>query len=149
MSAVGRDLEGDVRTLDAARLSAVGKAFVDASREPADAAADDAGKLALAIVGAFVDVETGRARRLSGPQIALPPADPDKAQIVEVDVAVMAALDVPEQYGVAEAVIRGLRKGAGAGDRAAAVVEPVADDVPAGNVAHQDLHSRAGRRGSA
>jgi hypothetical protein len=49
--------------------------------------------------------------------------------------------DVPEQHRLAEAVVRGLGKGAGARDSAAAIVEPVSDDVPAGNLGHDDLRS--------
>src|SRR5690348_9000897 len=90
-----------------------------------------------------VDKEAGDAARLACPQIALPTADPHKAQIVELDVAVMAFADMPEQDRLAKAVIRRLAEGAGAGDRAAAIVEPVADDVPIRNVAHPGLPSRS------
>src|ERR1700757_3958155 len=48
----------------------------------------------------------------------------------------MAFADAPEQHGFAEAIVRRLCKGAGARNRAAAVVEPVADDMPARNVVH-------------
>src|SRR6266436_4882005 len=88
------------------------------------------------LVGMIIDIEAGDPGRLSRPQIALPAADPHKAEIVELDIAVMAFADVPEQHRFAEAVVRRLRKGAGAGNRAAAVVEPVADDMPARNVVH-------------
>jgi len=53
----------------------------------------------------------------------------------------MAMSDVPEQHRLAEAVVRGLGEGAGARDSAAAIVEPVSGDVPAGNLGHEDLRS--------
>src|SRR5262252_1186268 len=49
----------------------------------------------------------------------------------------MATLDVPEQNRLAETVVRGLSKGAGARDGAAAIVEPISRDVPAGNFSHE------------
>ena len=51
-------------------------------------------------------------------------------------------LDVPEQDRLADAVVRSLGEGAGARDGAAAIVEPVSRDVPAGNLDHEDLHSQ-------
>jgi hypothetical protein len=75
-------------------------------------------------------------RRQPRPQIALPATDPHKAEIVELDISIMAFADVPEQHRLAEAIIGRLCKGAGAGYHAAAVVEPVADDMPVRNVAH-------------
>src|SRR6266436_2078510 len=55
----------------------------------------------------------------------------------EIDIVVIASPDVPEQNRLAEAVVRGLREGAGARDGAAAIVEPVSRDVPTGNVSHE------------
>src|SRR5439155_15500170 len=98
-AAVGRDLPGDLRPLDADELPPLGKESGDPRRKPADPAADDQrDRLELAVVGALVDVIAGGAFRHPGPQIAFPAADPHKAQIVEPDIAVMAALDVPEQH---------------------------------------------------
>src|SRR5215472_9463480 len=84
----------------------------------------------------IIDVETGDSGRLSRPKVALPAPDPHKAEVVELDVAVVALPDMPEQHRLAEAVIRRLGKGARAGNRTTAVVEPVADDMPARKVAH-------------
>ena len=140
MRLIGRDLKIYLCALDAARLPTAGKAFIDPAREAAGAPADDRRQHShLAVVGVLVDIESGDAARLAGPQIALPAADPHKAQIVELDVAVMALADMPEQHRLAEPVIRRLPEGARAGDRAAAIVEPVADDVPIRDVAHRDL----------
>src|SRR5262249_61506078 len=91
MRLIGRDLERDLRALDAERLPAAGKAFVDPAREAAGAAADDRGQdRHLPVVGVLVDIEAGDALCLARPEIALPAADPHKAQIVQLDVAVMA-----------------------------------------------------------
>src|SRR6266446_6022898 len=63
----------------------------------AGAAANDCRqRLHLPIVGMIIDIEAGDPGRLSRPQIALPAADPHKAEIVELDIAVMAFADVPE-----------------------------------------------------
>ena len=71
-------------------------------------------------------------------QVALPSPDANEAQIIEIDVAVMALPNVPKQDRLAHSVIRGLGKGAWARDGAAAVVEPVSRDVPGGNFGHGD-----------
>jgi len=49
----------------------------------------------------------------------------------------MATLDVPEQNGLAETVVRSLRESAGARDGTAAIVEPVSRDVPLGKLGHR------------
>ena len=85
--------------------------------------------------------ETGRPLNLPRPEIAFPSPHPDEAETVEVDVAVVATLDVPEENRLAETVVRGLSERAGARDGAAAVVEPVSRDVPRGNSGHEDLRS--------
>ena len=46
--------------------------------------------------------------------------------------------DVPKQHRFAGAIVRSLRKGARACDGAAAIVEPISRDVPAGYLGHQD-----------
>ena len=91
---------------------------------------------ALPVVRMFINIEAGDPRRAFRPEVALPAADPHKAEIVELDVAIMALADAPEQHRFTKTVIRRLRKSARAGYCAAAVVEPVADDMPARNVAH-------------
>src|SRR5436190_15987388 len=145
MRLIGRYLEADLRALDPEALPPAGEAFIDPARETAGAAADDRRQgRHLPVVGVLVDVEAGNATHLARPQIALPAADPYKAQIVEFDVAVMPLADMPEQHRLAEAVIRRLPEGAGTGDRAAAIVEPIADDVPIRDVAHRGLRSRSG-----
>ena len=48
----------------------------------------------------------------------------------------MALADAPEQHRFTKTVIRRLGKGARAGNCAAAVIEPIADDMPARNVTH-------------
>src|SRR6266404_5652980 len=139
--AVGRDLEGDPRPLHAPDLPAFGEQRGDESRKSPDVAAENAGKhLRLALVGAVVDEDAGHPLRLSRPEIAFPSSHPDEAQTVETDVAVMAMPDVPEQDGLADAVVRGLGEGAGARDGATAIVEPISRDVPAGILGHEHLH---------
>src|SRR6266516_5757989 len=97
--------------------------------------------LGLTLVGAVVDEDAGGPLGLSRPEIAFPSSHADEAQTVEIDIAVMAMPDVPEQHRLAETVVRGLGEGAGARDGATAIVEPVSRDVPAGNLSHADLHS--------
>jgi hypothetical protein len=58
-----------------------------------------------------------------------------------LDVAVMVLADVPKQHRLAKTVVGHLGEGARAGNRAAAVVEPLAGDVPIRNVAHPALRS--------
>jgi hypothetical protein len=75
----------------------------------------------------------------SRPQITFPSSHADKAQAVEIDIAVMTRPDVPEKDRLAEAVVRSLCERAGASDGAAAIVKPISLDVPVGNLSHEDL----------
>ena len=95
----------------------------------------------MAIVSVVVDEDTGGSLDLSSPEIAFPSSHADEAQTVEIDIAVMAIPDVPEQHPLAKAVVRGLGEGAGTRDGATTIVEPVSRDVPAGNLSHEDFHS--------
>src|SRR6516165_8130008 len=134
----------DFGPLDAAGLPSAGEALVDPAGKAARAAADDCRQcLHLPVVGMVIDIKAGDPSRLSRPEVALPAADPDKAEIVELDAAIMALANVPEQHRFTKAVIWRLRKGAWTGNRAAAVVEPIADNMPARNLAHQALRSDA------
>src|SRR5262249_16434048 len=138
MRLIGRDLEGYLRALDAPRLPPPGKAPIDPLREAARATADDRRQCRhLPIVRVFIDIKAGNPACVARPQIARPPTDPHQAQIVEIDIAVATLADMPEQHRLAKAVIRCLGEGAWAGNRTAAIVEPVANDVPAGDIAHQ------------
>src|SRR5215831_4533976 len=137
MAEVRRDLIPDFCPLDAATVPPSGEALVDPAREAASTAADDCRQcLHLPVIGMIIDVQAGHPRRLSRPEVAFPAADPHKAEIFELDVAMMALADVPEQHRFTKAVIRRLGKGARARNCAAAVVEPFADDTPVRNVAH-------------
>jgi hypothetical protein len=69
----------------------------------------------LPVVGTIINTEAGDPRRLSRPEVALPAADPLKAEIVELDVAIMVVPDVPEQHRLAKAIIRRLAKVPGQG----------------------------------
>src|SRR5262245_1699214 len=143
LATVGRDLERDPRALHAPQLPAFGEQRSDESRKPSDLAAENAGKhLRLALVGAIVDEDAGAPLGLPCPEIAFPSSHPHEAQTVQIDIAVMALPDVPEQDRLAEAVVRGLSERAGARDSAAAIVEPVSRDVPAGRLGHENLHER-------
>src|SRR4051812_20128692 len=136
MGLIGRDLEDYFRALDAACLPPSGKAFVYPARETPGTTTDDRRQcLHLAVIGMLIDIEPSDPGGLALPEIALPTADPHEAQIVELNVAVMALADMPEQHRLTEAVIRRLCEGAWTGNRTAAVVEPVADNVPARNIA--------------
>ena len=112
MSAIGRNLERDQCPLHATNLPAFGKHRAPLRGESSDAASDDKGeRLGLALVGALVDEEAGRALGLPRPKITFPSADPDEAQAVEINIAVPATLDVPEEDRLAEAVVWRLSKG--------------------------------------
>ena len=50
----------------------------------------------LALVGALVDEDAGGSLDLSCPQITLPTSDPAEAQIIEIDIAVLAVPNVPK-----------------------------------------------------
>jgi hypothetical protein len=137
LRAVGRNLEGDPRTLYAADLPAFGKQRCHECRESPDLATENAGKyFGLARIGALVDENAGASLGLSRPEISFPSSHTNEAEVVEPDITVMAIPDVPEQNRLAESVVRGLGEGAGARDGAAAIVEPVSDDVPVGNLGH-------------
>ena len=137
VGAVGRDLESNPGALHPANLPAFREQRSDLGREASGTAPDNQRKrLSLAVVSALVDEETGGPLDLPAPEIAFPSAYPEEAETVEVDVAVVATLDVPEENRLAAAVVRGLREGTGARDGTAAVVEPVSRDVPGGNFAH-------------
>src|SRR5262245_35153914 len=134
----GAILERDSRALHAPQLPAFGEQRSDESRKSSDLAAENARKdLRLPLVGALVDENAGATFGLPCPEIAFPFPHPNEAQSVEIDITVMATLDVPEQNRLAETVVRGLSKGAGARDGAAAIVEPISLDVPAGNFSHE------------
>ena len=106
------------------------------------ASAENEGKhLSLTLVGAFVDKDAGGPLGPSRPQITFPSSHTDKAQIVEIDIAVMTGPDVPEKDRLAEAVVWSLCEGAGASDGAAAIVKPISPDVPVGNLSHEDLQA--------
>src|SRR5262245_22451637 len=80
LSAVGRNLEGDPRTLYAANLSTFGKQCCNDRRKSSDLTAEDARKhFGLALVGALVDENAGSPLCLPRPEIAFPSSDPDEA----------------------------------------------------------------------
>src|SRR5262245_44430835 len=142
MAQVGCDLERDACALHAKQFPALGKERSPLGGKAPDLAPDNTRKhLRLALVRALVNEDTSRPLCLPGPEIAFPAPNPEEAQTVESDVAVVALPDVPEENRLAVPVVWGLGKGAGAGDGAAAIVEPVADDVPAGYLGHEHLHS--------
>src|SRR5262249_5260907 len=123
---VGCDLERDACRLHAQQLPALGKERAPLGGEASNLSPDDTRKhVRRALVRALVDEETGRPLGLPSPEIAFPAPDPEEAQTVESDIAVVALPDVPEEDRLAIAVVRGLGKSAGAGNGAAAIVEPV------------------------
>jgi hypothetical protein len=92
-------------------LPAFGEQSGDESRKTSDLAAEYPGKsLRRELVGAHVDKDASGSPNLSGPQITLPSSNPDKAQIIEFDVAVVAFPDVPEKDRLARAVIGGVAR---------------------------------------
>src|SRR5262249_24288965 len=117
VGAVGRNLEHDPCALHCTKLPAFGKHRAPLSGEASDTASyDELKRLGLALIGTLVDEETGRSLGLSRPEIAFPSAHPHEAETVEIDVAVLATLNVPEEDRLAEAVVRRLSERAGARD---------------------------------
>jgi hypothetical protein len=51
----------------------------------------------LLLVGTIVDEDTSSALDLPCPEIAFPSLHPDEAEVVQVDIAIVTLLDVPEQ----------------------------------------------------
>src|SRR6202030_366752 len=97
MAEIGRNLIPDFGPLDAAALPPSGEAFVDPAGEAASAAADDCRQcLHLPVVGMIINIEAGDTRRASRPHGFLPAADPHRAEIIELDVAIMALADAPQ-----------------------------------------------------
>ena len=138
MPEIKRDLIGDLGALDTATPPPASEALVDPAREAAGPTADDGRqRVDLCIICMIVDIHAANARSLPRPEVALPTTDPDKAQILELDVAEMALVDMPKQHRLAKPVVWRLSKGTRARDRAAAVVKPLTDEVPTRDVAHE------------
>jgi hypothetical protein len=143
VDAIWRDFEGNPGPLHAADLPALREQPGDESWKPSNLTTENAWQhFGLLFISAIVNENARTALDLPCPKIAFPSAHPDKAKIVQVDVAIVALLNVPEQNGFAKAIIRRLGEGAGTCDRAAAVVEPVASNLPAGNLGHENLRWR-------
>ena len=144
MGAIRGDLERDPGTLDSANLSAFAEQRSDKGWEPSATAPENEGKcFRLALVGALVDKKTEATFGLPGPEIAFPSAHPDEAEAIEIDVAVIATLDVPEKNRLAITLIRRLSECTRACDGAATVVKPVARNLPRRNVGHLEFRSCA------
>src|SRR5439155_19172518 len=137
------DLEGDRRVLDPAHLA---DRLGEFSRPAAGLTPEDRlQRPTLRLVGALVDVDAHRRLRLARPEVALEGAERDHVQVVEPDVAEVPLVDVPGEDALAVPLARRLRERARAGDRAVADVEPVAFEMPAGNVGHAYFFARVGR----
>src|SRR5262249_12031068 len=131
VGAIWPHLERDPGALHSTNLPAFGKHRAPQSGKPSGAASDNKlNRLGLTLVGTLVDEETGRTRGLPRPEVAFPSAHSDEAEAVEIDLAILATLDVPKEDRFAKAVVGRLRERAGARDGAGAVVEPVSRDVP-------------------
>src|SRR5262245_6071771 len=98
VGAVGRNFERDPRALDSAKLPAFGKHRAPQGGKASDAASDNKlQRLGLPLVGTLVDEEPGRTLGLPRPKITFPSAHPDETETVEIDVSILAMLDVPEE----------------------------------------------------
>jgi hypothetical protein len=138
---VGAELEDDRYILDAAELADVGGEDL---RPTAGLAGEDGLQgLALARIGALVDVEAHAHLGLAGPDVALEGADGQEVEAIELDIAVMAGADMPGEHADAGIIRRRLRELAGAGNVAAADIEPVADKTPRGDAGHGRISLKA------
>src|SRR5690606_22566292 len=70
------------------------------------------------------------------PDVAAERTEHRNIQAVEIDGAVAALLDVPDENALAEPVVGRLGPRAGAGNCAAAHVEPLTREVPLLNIGH-------------
>jgi hypothetical protein len=60
----------------------------------------------------------------------------DDTETIEFDFTKMTFPNVPKKHVLAKIIVRGLSKGTGTGDSAAAVVEPVTGDTPIRSTRH-------------
>src|SRR5439155_1611192 len=96
-----------LRPLYTAKLPPFGEERRDLRRKSAGASLENQGNhFRLSRVCALVDEEAGRTFDLAGPEVALPSPDANETETIELDVAVVAATDVPEEDRFAVAVVR-------------------------------------------
>ena len=74
--------------------------------------------------------EAHRDRRFASPYVALKGSKGEQIQIIQLDLAKMTVPNMTRQHALAGVVRRGLGELTGAGDIAAANVEPVAGETP-------------------
>ena len=86
--------------------------------------------VALLPVGTFINEEAHRDRSVASPYVALKGSKGEQIQIIQLDLAKMTVPNMPRQHALAGVVRRGLGELTGAGDIAAANVEPVAGETP-------------------
>src|SRR5215210_5318761 len=123
------ELYGD--KLDATHLpDQLGKLCLPTPGLPAE---DHLQRLALALVGPFVDEQPQRYLGFSGPGVALEGGERDEAQALEPNVAVISLANVVSHHALAPVIGRGLRKLARAGDVTPTDVEPIPRNVPLRN----------------
>jgi hypothetical protein len=125
---VVRDFKGDGDEFDPPKFSDKSRKL---GRPPAGFTGENPLQgLALLPVGCFIDEEAHCDRGLASPDVALKSSESDQVQIVEPDLAKITLSDMPCQHALAGVVRRGLGKLTGAGDIAAADIEPVASETP-------------------
>src|SRR5205085_4273066 len=128
-----RDVDFDGRELDATHL---GDVLCELARPAAGLSAEDRlQRFALLRVGALIHEDAHRGLG-TFPDVALEVAQRDDIEAVERDGPVGAFPDVPDQDAVAIAVRRSTREFARAWNIALADIEPVALELPRGNVSH-------------
>ncbi len=107
------------------------------------ATVDFRNRVRLDVAGPVVDKSAGTASRIVVPNVSLKTSDQYNTEIVEFDLSKMTFLNVPKKNVLAVVVVRRLAERARTGNGAAAVVEPIASDVPIRHVGHGNSSARA------
>lgn len=116
MRAAGCDLESNPRALYTPDLPSFGEHSGDESGKSSDLTTENPEKDSAWRSSARVNEDAGSSVGLFRPRITFPSRDPNKTQIVEVEMAEVPLPDVPRQHRFAEPAVWSLREGVPAGE---------------------------------